>query len=80
MTGLNLGQISEFSLILAAFGLSIGHIDQGVVGLITLIGLVSIGFSTYMIQYSTWIYDQLATFQFFQRRTSRAFARQERTS
>jgi Kef-type K+ transport system membrane component KefB len=80
LTGLNLGQISEFSLILAALGFSIGHIDQGIVGLITLVGLISIGFSTYMIQYSIWIYDQLATFQFLQRKTSRAFVKQDRAS
>jgi hypothetical protein len=61
LTGLNLGQISEFSLILAALGLSIGHIDHAVVGLITLVGLISIGFSTYMIQYSEWIYEHVRT-------------------
>ena len=58
--GLTLGQISEFSLILAALGLSLGHIDKPTVGLITLIGLITIGLSTYMILYSHWLYRWLA--------------------
>ena len=52
MTGLTLGQISEFSFILAALGLTMGHIDKETVGLITLIGLITIGLSTYMILYA----------------------------
>jgi len=66
LAGLNLGQISEFSLILAALGLSTGHIEPAVVGLITLVGLVSIGLSTYMIQYSDRIYERLISFRLFQ--------------
>ena len=58
--GLTLGQISEFSLILAALGLSLGHIDKPTMGLITLIGLITIGLSTYMILYSDWFYERLA--------------------
>lgn len=58
--GLNMGQISEFSLILAALGMSLGHIDGQTMGLITLIGLITIGLSTYMILYSDWIYDKLS--------------------
>ena len=40
-----MGQISEFSLILAALGLSLGHIDKPTMGLITLVGLITIGLS-----------------------------------
>jgi Kef-type K+ transport system membrane component KefB len=60
MTGLTLGQISEFSFILAALGLSMGHISEETVGLITLIGLITIGFSTYMILYAYRIADWLS--------------------
>ena len=60
MTGLTLGQISEFSFILAALGLSMGHIGKETVGLITLIGLITIGISTYMILYSYRIASWLA--------------------
>ena len=58
--GLAMGQISEFSLILAALGLSLGHIDKSTMGLITLTGLITIGLSTYMILYSHWFYRWLA--------------------
>jgi Kef-type K+ transport system membrane component KefB len=60
MTGLTLGQISEFSFILAALGLSMGHIGEETVGLITLIGLITIGISTYMILYAYRITDWLS--------------------
>lgn len=57
--GLTLGQISEFSLILAALGLSLGHIDKATMGLITLTGLITFALSTYMILYSQWVYERL---------------------
>lgn len=58
-TGLPLGQISEFSWILAALGLSLGHINNATVSLITVIGLITIGASTYMITYAQWIYERV---------------------
>jgi voltage-gated potassium channel Kch len=42
-----------------AMGLSIGHVDEAALGLVTLVGLITIGLSTYMITYSHWIYDWL---------------------
>jgi len=60
MSGLAVAQISEFSLILAALGLSLGHIDQSAVSLITVVGLVTIFASTYMILYSGPLYARLA--------------------
>jgi Kef-type K+ transport system membrane component KefB len=60
MTAFSLGQISEFSLILAALGLSIGHIDAEIVGLITLVGLITFSLSSYMISYSDLLYESLA--------------------
>jgi Kef-type K+ transport system membrane component KefB len=56
LAGLTVAQISEFSLVLAALGLSIGHIDRDTVGLITLVGLITISASTYMILYSHRLY------------------------
>jgi len=58
-SGLAMGQISEFSLILVALGLSLGHIDRPTMGLITLVALITIGLSTYMILYSRWLYERL---------------------
>ena len=70
MTGLSLGQISEFSFILAALGLSMGHIGEETVGLITLIGLITIGISTYMILYAYRLTDWLSpVLNIFERKT-----------
>jgi Kef-type K+ transport system membrane component KefB len=60
LAGLAVAQISEFSLILAALGLSLGHIDDETMGLITLVGLITIGLSTYMILYSHQIFEFLS--------------------
>jgi Kef-type K+ transport system membrane component KefB len=62
LAGLTVAQISEFSLILAALGYSLGHIDAATVSLITVVGLVTIGLSTYMILYSRWLYERLEPF------------------
>ena len=59
LAGLTVAQISEFSLIFAALGLSLGHIGLDHVGLITLVGLTTIGLSTYMIIYSQWLYARM---------------------
>ncbi len=59
LAGLAVAQISEFSLIFAALGMNIGHIDADTLGLITLVGLITIGASTYMIMYSHPLYDRV---------------------
>ncbi len=60
LAGLAVAQISEFSLILAALGLQLGHIDDNTMGLIILVGLITIGLSTYMILYSHQIFEFLS--------------------
>lgn len=55
--GLTVAQISEFSLILAALGVTLGHIAEDTLGLITLVGIVTIGLSTYLILGSARLYD-----------------------
>lgn len=60
LTGLSLSQISEFSFILAALGVSLGHIDESTLGLITLIGLITMGISSYMIIYSHRLYPHFS--------------------
>ena len=70
LAGLTVAQISEFSLIVAALGLSLGHISNETVGLITLVGVVTIFISTYMILYSGPLYNVLsAPLMIFERRT-----------
>jgi Kef-type K+ transport system membrane component KefB len=72
LAGLTVAQISEFSLILATLGLALGHIDDSTVALITVVGLVTIGLSTYMILYSHQLFDRLApVLRRFEARTTR---------
>jgi Kef-type K+ transport system membrane component KefB/Trk K+ transport system NAD-binding subunit len=59
LCGLVVAQISEFSLIFMAMGLSIGHVNEQALGLVTLVGLITIGLSTYMITYSHQLYHWL---------------------
>ncbi|MGF1487889.1 MAG: cation:proton antiporter [Prochloraceae cyanobacterium] len=56
----SLSQISEFSLILATLGVSLGHISTKILGLITLIGTITMGLSTYAIIYSNFLYKKLS--------------------
>lgn len=60
LAGLTVAQISEFSLIFAGLGLQVGHLNEEILGLITLVGLITIGLSTYMILYSHQIYNWLS--------------------
>lgn len=60
LTGVSLSQISEFSLILAFIGLKLGHIDQRIVSLITLVGLITFATSTYMISHWKTIYKKIS--------------------
>jgi Kef-type K+ transport system membrane component KefB len=60
LSGLAVAQISEFSLILGALGVTLGHIGDETLGLITLVGLITIGLSTYMILYSHPLYERIA--------------------
>ncbi|MCA0928431.1 cation:proton antiporter [Ruegeria profundi] len=57
LAGLTVAQISEFSLIFMAMGVSIGHVAENALGLVTLVGLVTIAASTYMITYSHQLYS-----------------------
>jgi len=59
LAGLTVAQISEFSLIFMAMGLAIGHVGEQALGLVTLVGLITIGASTYLITYSHRIYPLL---------------------
>jgi Kef-type K+ transport system membrane component KefB len=62
LAGLTVAQISEFSLILAALGVRVGHIDDSILGLVTMVGLITIGLSTYLILYSGPIFRRLSPF------------------
>ncbi len=59
MAGLTVAQISEFSIIFVAMGISLGHVGLDALGLTTLVGVVTIALSTYMIIYSQPLYERL---------------------
>lgn len=56
LAGLTVAQISEFSLIFIAMGVTLGHVPDEALGLVTMVGLVTIAASTYMITYSHQLY------------------------
>lgn len=71
-------QISEFSLIPGALGLSLGHIGIETMDLITLVGLITISTSTYTIIYSHPLYGRLAPWLgVFERRQPHGEAEQD---
>lgn len=62
LAGLTVAQISEFSLILIALAFSFGHISKEIVSLITLVGIITITGSTYLILYAEKIYPKIKHF------------------
>jgi Kef-type K+ transport system membrane component KefB len=60
LAGLTVAQISEFSIIFVALGISLGHVSDSALGLTTLVGMVTITVSTYLILYSHQLYQKLA--------------------
>ena len=60
LAGLTVAQISEFSIVFVAMGITLGHVGVQALGLVTLVGLVTITVSTYMILYSHVLYERLA--------------------
>jgi Kef-type K+ transport system membrane component KefB len=59
LAGLTVAQISEFSIVFVAMGISLGHVGVQALGLTTLVGVVTITLSTYMIMYSQQLYARL---------------------
>ena len=60
LAGLTVAQISEFSIVFVAMGITLGHVGVQALGLTTLGGLVTITVSTYMILYAQPLYERLA--------------------
>lgn len=79
LAGISLGQISEFSLILVSLGYSLKVIDQNILSLIALVGLISITGSTYLISYSDQLFDKLQKYmKYFEIRDVKREMRNER--
>jgi len=59
-TGISLGQISEFSFIIAAIGLSLNQISPEISSMIILVGIITISISTYLMYFCNKIYNSIA--------------------
>ena len=60
LMGVTLGQVSEFSLVVLALGLSLGQVSQAIVSIITLTAIITITISSYLTIYSGPIYNALS--------------------
>lgn len=60
LSGLTVAQISEFSLILVALGVKLGHVDASILSFVTIVALMTIGGSSYFIIYGKKIYDSVS--------------------
>ncbi len=60
LAGLTVAQISEFSIVFVAMGITLGHVGVQALGLTTLVGLVTITVSTYMIIYAQPLFERLS--------------------
>ena len=58
-SGIHLSQISEFSIILVVFATSVGLVSESGRAIITLVALITIGVSTYLMKYDDAIYDRI---------------------
>ena len=58
-SGLTVAQISEFSLIVIGLGVSVGHLTNDTLSLLTAVGIITFAGSTYMIMYSEKLYKFL---------------------
>ncbi len=70
-SSVTVAQISEFSLILMAMGLTLGHVTGSDVSLVTLVAIITITISTYMILYSHILFRKLSPFlKLFERKNT----------
>ncbi len=59
LAGLTVAQISEFSIVFVAMGISLGQVTEDALVLTTMVGLTTIAISTYMILHSQQLYELL---------------------
>lgn len=60
LTGTTLAQVSEFSFILIAGGVTLGLIDASLISLVTVVALITIGCSSYMIAMNEKVYEWIS--------------------
>jgi len=60
MASISLAQISEFSLIMVAQGLLLGHISQEIFSLTVLLAIITITLTTYLMKFESALYSKLS--------------------
>lgn len=69
-TGITCGNISEFSLIMIALGISVGHLAPEILSVVTIIGFITIAGSSYFMLYSNQLYPHLSRYlRIFERKS-----------
>jgi len=61
-TGLSVANVSEFSLILMGMGSQLGHLSAETVSMVTIIAILTMTLSSYMMTYNNWLYSRLKNF------------------
>ncbi|MBL8160307.1 cation:proton antiporter [Candidatus Saccharibacteria bacterium] len=75
-----LSQISEFSIILVVLGANAGIVGNDVAAVITLVAVITIGASAYLLQYDSLLYAKLqGNLQLFERRVIKEHAHRPNT-
>ncbi|MDP7282425.1 MAG: cation:proton antiporter [Candidatus Undinarchaeales archaeon] len=62
LVGITTAQVSEFSLILIALGVRLGHLTGEILSFMTVISLITIAGSAYYIKYSKGMYNEFSPF------------------
>lgn len=79
-TGMMAAQISEFSLILVALGVTLGQVAPTVLSTVTLVGLITIFVSSYLILYSDKLYKYAAPYlRVFERKNAKEHSYRTKT-
>ena len=60
LAGTTVAQISEFSFIIIAAGIAAGHLESSILALVTLVGIITISGSSYLIEHNERIYERLS--------------------
>jgi len=72
MTAINLSQISEFSIILVVLAAGAGIVGGQLGAIITLVAIITITLSTYLMKYDDWIFKKFEhRLHFFERSVTR---------
>lgn len=72
LAGMTVAQVSEFSHILVALGVSIGHLGKGILSIITAVALITIAISSYLVLYAAKIYPHVSKYLvIFERKKAR---------